>query len=983
MSEQVGSIHFDVTLETAGLINGQRKVDAATAKVTDSLNKTGDAATKLGQRFTDAAGRQREANGQFVKTEASVRATGAAMRGASAETEGFNTKLNALTIAVKVLAASFAIVKAAQLADDIRLMAARVEVAAGSFESGSAAMARLIQISKTTQTSVAANVDVFNRLNQSLIQMGGTQNDTLRITELLGKAIKVSGASATEAKGAMLQFGQALGSGKLQGDELRSLMENAPYLMKQLADGIGKPVGALKKLGEEGKLTADVVVNALSKSAAKIEADFAKFPQTVGGAFQLAADAAERANEKFDTLTGSSTALTGAGKGLAEVLDKLAEQFGAANDEAGKLGRNQAVTGWANQTKVVLSYVVDALDVTWQALSVFGRNVAYVFESVGAEIGGIGAQVKAVISGDFAGAVAIRQAMVSDSEKRRSDLDAADSKTLADRKLFGKQMRDAWEQGAGGGRGGVNPEKAPSKLKAPASDGKEAAKLEARAQAAKAYYEGLVADNSFALAKVDAEERKALADNAKRAQLDQANSRTYAMAKVEIQKKFARERAQLEEKTTQEVADLNIAVTSDEVAKIELIRAEAYRRADAAVKIGVITYAEGERAKTLAKSVAEKERAVMVERLAQTNADNAISYVVDEITRIDMAREESFRRTDAQVKAGAISFAQAEADKAKAAIDARNSIGQQVLSINPLAAMEKEYQDKLAIVQFYEDQMAAAGIEGALFVEAKRTELTRQYQAQRQALVEAEFVSQSAANSFLIGSLNTLASTATSSLSGLLTGTMSAAEAMKALGTVVMNEAVGSLVQIGMQYLKNAVIGEATDKALLASKAAGGAMYAASVTAQVAGTSALAAQAAFASTAAIPIIGPGLAPAAAAAAGAAAMALGSPAIATASIAGARQYGGPTEAGKMYRVNETGAPEMFTASNGNQFMLGGQSGSVTPAGGAGGTGFSYSPTFNIDGTADKAAALAQMQRVSAEGSKQMFAQLQRMGVLPQG
>ena len=105
-------------------------------------------------------------------------------------------------------------------------------------------------------------------------------------------------------------------------------------------------------------------------------------------------------------------------------------------------------------------------------------------------------------------------------------------------------------------------------------------------------------------------------------------------------------------------------------------------------------------------------------------------------------------------------------------------------------------------------------------------------------------------------------------------------------------------------------------------------------------------------------------------------------ISGASYGGARQYGGPTEAGKMYRVNETGAPEMFTASNGNQFMLGGQSGSVTPASSSGGSGFVYSPTFNIDGTADKAAALTQMQRVSAEGSKQMFEQLKRMGVLPQ-
>lgn len=885
MTEQVGQIYYDVTLDTGKLLVEVRVINEQLGKVA----KEGD---KLQANF------------------------------------------NALALAAKLLAAGFAAVKASTLSDDLRLMAARVQVAAGSLESGVTAMARLIEISKATQTAVAGNVEVFTRLNQSLLQMGGTQNDTLRVTELLGKAIKVSGASAVEAKAAMLQFGQALGSGKLAGDELRSLMENAPYLMKQLADGIGRPVGELKKLGEQGKLTADVVVNALSKAAAKIEADFAKFPQTLAGAFQVATDAAERANEKLDALTGTSTALTGAAKGLGEVLDKLADQFGANNDEAGKLGRNQAIRGWADTTRTALSYVVDGLDITWQALSVFGRNVKFVFESVGAEIGGIGAQIGAVMRGDFAGAAAIGDAMKEDSVKRRADLDAADAKTLADRKLFGQQMRQAWEQGAGGGRGVVNPTAQPSKLKS-TPDSDEGRKLAAKTAAAQAYYEGIVAENSIALAKIDADERKALADNTKRAAEDKGNQEIYAKARVEIQKKYARERAKLEEKTTQEVADLNIAITTDAEAKIELTRAEALRRAAAGEALGTMTHAEAERAKTLATFTAEHERAVLAERMVQTNAETQIAAVTDELTRIDLIRQESFRRADTAARLGAITFAQAEADKARAAIDAQNAIRQQVLSINPLAALEKEYSEKLRIVEFYEQQMAQAGVEGAEFVEAKRTELAVQYQAQRQALVEAEFVSQSAANAFLIGSLNSLTSTATGAITGLLSGTMSAAEAMRALGNVVLNEAVGALVQVGMQYLKNALIGQAADKAMMASKAANAALYATAVSAQVGVASSLAAANAFAATAAIPLVGPGLAPGAAAAAGAATAALGAGAIALAPVAGARQYGGNVAANSMYRVNETGQPEMYVGPGGKQYMMPTKSGSVVPADQVGG------------------------------------------------
>jgi hypothetical protein len=102
-----------------------------------------------------------------------------------------------------------------------------------------------------------------------------------------------------------------------------------------------------------------------------------------------------------------------------------------------------------------------------------------------------------------------------------------------------------------------------------------------------------------------------------------------------------------------------------------------------------------------------------------------------------------------------------------------------------------------------------------------------------------------------------------------------------------------------------------------------------------------------------------------------------------SYGGARQYGGPTRAGSLYRVNETGAPEMFTASNGNQFMLGGKSGNVTSADQVGGGSFVFAPSIHIDGTADKAAALVQTQRVVAESQKQFVEQLKRMKVLPQG
>jgi len=351
VAEQVGSIYYDVTLDTGKMIGETRVVHR--------------------------------------------------------ELDGLKLKFTQVASAVSLLAVAMATLKSAQAADDMRLLAARVQVAAGSVRDGAAAMAELEAISRRTQTSVEANAEVFTRLNASIKAMGGTQADTLKLTETLGKAIKVSGASAVEAKAAMLQFGQALGSGKLQGDELRSLMETAPYLMRKMADAIGVPVGSLKKLGEEGKLTADVVATAMQKAATTIDEDFKKFPQTVAGAIAVMSDAAKRANKELDELTGTSTALTGVSKGLGQVLDSLAVQFSNANTEGKSLSKNDQISTWADNTKTVLSYVVDAADAIVRGFRQMGTGIGGLAAAAAAAARGELTQSKDIISQMYADIVAI------------------------------------------------------------------------------------------------------------------------------------------------------------------------------------------------------------------------------------------------------------------------------------------------------------------------------------------------------------------------------------------------------------------------------------------------------------------------------------------------------------------------------------------------------------------------------------------------
>lgn len=489
----------------------------------------------------------------------------------------FTATLTKVAAAVNVLAAAMAAVKVARMADEFRTLEARVSVVAGNVEAGAAAFKALNDISTRTQTAVANNVELFNRLNTAIVQMGGSQSDTLRVTELVSKAIKVSGASAAEAASAQLQFAQALGSGKLAGDELKSLLESSPYLMRQLADSMGVPVGALKKMGEEGELTSQRVIDALGKAAGRISADFEKLPPTIEGSMQVARDAASRAAVEFDKLSGGSTALTGTIKGVGEVLDRLAVQFAVSSGAGDELGKNDAVSAWAKETRTALSYVVDAADIAWQTLSVLGRNVAFVFKGIGTEIGGIGAQIAAVMRGDFAGAKAIGEEMKRDAEQRRKELDAADAATLSRAQTMGAKMRQAWAAGqadySNEGRSAGPKAGGPALPTGPADSGK-GHKFDAEA-----YLASLRQASLQGLALVDEREKNQLATAQKHYAQGEINLQQHEAAKTEIMRAAEAERS----KIYQQNQDAALAAAEQKRRDIEA-QAEAQAAAEQAAE---------------------------------------------------------------------------------------------------------------------------------------------------------------------------------------------------------------------------------------------------------------------------------------------------------------------------------------------------------------------------------------------------------------
>lgn len=143
---------------------------------------------------------------------------------------------------------------------------------------------KLYALSQNNRQSLSSMGDLYYKVARGAQQFGVSQEDSMRVTDTVSKALTVGGASVQEAQASILQLGQALSSGTLQGDELHSLDENASLLMQHMAENMGVTIGDLKKMGSQGLLTSDEVIRAILASGDAIDNEFGKMPMTIGQA---------------------------------------------------------------------------------------------------------------------------------------------------------------------------------------------------------------------------------------------------------------------------------------------------------------------------------------------------------------------------------------------------------------------------------------------------------------------------------------------------------------------------------------------------------------------------------------------------------------------------------------------------------------------------------------------------------------------------
>ncbi|MGG5823518.1 tape measure protein [Falsiroseomonas sp. HW251] len=249
-------------------------------------------------------------------------------------------------LAAGTVAAGVAVARAGDAATETL---ARLQAATGSIAAAEAAYGGLYRLSQQTGVAVSESAGAFARFALAAREVGATNDQVLALVRTVQQAGIVAGASTAETSSTVMQLGQALASGKLQGDELRSILENMPTLAEALARQLGVGVGELRKMGEEGRLTADVVLPALLRAGERINAEFDKLPPTMGRAFSALGEAMTRFAADLDRALGLSQAIARAAQAAAAAVDRTRVSVGLGTpEETARAGRAAAEQRLAN-----------------------------------------------------------------------------------------------------------------------------------------------------------------------------------------------------------------------------------------------------------------------------------------------------------------------------------------------------------------------------------------------------------------------------------------------------------------------------------------------------------------------------------------------------------------------------------------------------------------------------------------------------------
>ena len=277
----------------------RKQTEAVEEAARKQAEANAEAARKQAEAAAEAARKQAEATEALRKEEEEIAAATKSTNGFSESQEYASKTTAALTSALRRLIVSYisiqSLKKAVDLSDSLVSMRARLDRMNDGLQTTQELETMIYQSAQRSRGSFTDTMGLVSQLGTMAGDAFSSSKEIVQFAEQLNKQLALSGASGSSAQAAILQLEQGLASGVLRGDELNSVMEQAPALAKSIADYMQVSVGELREMGSQGQITADIVKNALFDAAQKTNAEFEKTPMTWAQVWTVASNTAIRA----------------------------------------------------------------------------------------------------------------------------------------------------------------------------------------------------------------------------------------------------------------------------------------------------------------------------------------------------------------------------------------------------------------------------------------------------------------------------------------------------------------------------------------------------------------------------------------------------------------------------------------------------------------------------------------------------------------
>ncbi|MDY0251191.1 MAG: tape measure protein, partial [Pseudomonas sp.] len=306
----------------------QEKQAKSLNKLLGQLNSTEKALAQLDQQERELAEHFRSGRidaESYAKALNEIKSRRNALQGQAGQVKEINKELGGMPSMLKKLAiavtAAFSVREIAKASEAYTAIRNRLALVTEDSEELAQAQDAVFQIAQNARQPLEATAELYQRIATNSDELKISASGVAGVVETISKTLAISGASSQASSAAMIQLGQAFASGTLRGQELNSVLEQAPALAKALAAGLGVTIGELRKLGAEGKLTTENVIQALQSQGAAVDQQFSKIEVTGSQAMAVLGNSLVKVVGELNEATGAGTAFGDLIMQLSQWLD--------------------------------------------------------------------------------------------------------------------------------------------------------------------------------------------------------------------------------------------------------------------------------------------------------------------------------------------------------------------------------------------------------------------------------------------------------------------------------------------------------------------------------------------------------------------------------------------------------------------------------------------------------------------------------------